>query len=245
MSSLASVTETIAIDGRFRGPPRSGNGGYACGLIARHLRGDVCVRLAAPPPLDVALRLESTPDETRLYHDGTLIGTGVRSLLELTAPPAPSFAEAEVASRSYLGFVRHDFPECFVCGPNRSAADGLRIFPGAVAGRDLVAAPWIPSRSLAGRSDTIDPVFIWAALDCPGAFAALPLPEGKTIVLGELCARIASEVRPESRYIAVGWPLHIGGRKHIVGTAIFAEHGELVALARATWIEVPVSDFVF
>lgn len=245
MSALDDDIETISIDGRFRGPPRSGNGGYTCGLIARHLRGDVCVRLAAPPPLDVALRLESTPDEARLYHDGTLIGTGVRSPLALTAPVAPSFAESEIASRGYLGFVRHDFPECFVCGPARSAGDGLRIFPGTVAGRELVAAPWIPGRSLAGASAAVAPVYIWAALDCPGAFAALPLPEGTTIVLGELCARIAGEVRPEARYIAVGWPLHIAGRKHIVGTAIFAEHGDLIALARATWIEVPVADFVF
>ena len=61
-------TETIVIDSRFRGPPRSANGGYACGMLARHLSGGVSVRLSAPPPLDTELRLEFSPDEAALFH---------------------------------------------------------------------------------------------------------------------------------------------------------------------------------
>ena len=37
--------EPVVIGGRFRGPPRSANGGYACGVIAAPLAGTVTVRL--------------------------------------------------------------------------------------------------------------------------------------------------------------------------------------------------------
>ena len=36
--------------------------------------------------------------------------------------------------------------------------------------------------------------------------------------------------------IVVSWPLGEDGRKLYAGTALFAEHGELLALARQTWI---------
>ena len=65
--------EQFEIEHRFRGPPRSGNGGYTCGRLAGHLQGTVAVRLKAPPPLNAELRLESTEDEARLFHEATLI----------------------------------------------------------------------------------------------------------------------------------------------------------------------------
>ncbi len=73
--------ELFEIAERFRGPPRSGNGGYACGRIAKHIQGTVAVRLKAPPPLNTELRLESTDDEARLFHNTTLIGDAKRSAL--------------------------------------------------------------------------------------------------------------------------------------------------------------------
>lgn len=103
--------------------------------------------------------------------------------------------------------------------------------------------PWIPDASLAERSGTLATEFIWAALDCPSGFALLPVPEGKTLVLGELCARVGSAVRPGDRCVVIGWPLHVDGRKHCAGSAIFTESGDAVAVGRATWIEVPVTAF--
>jgi hypothetical protein len=73
--------ERFEIAERFRGPPRSGNGGYTCGRIARHLQGTVAARLKAPPPLNTELRLESTDDEARLFHETTLVGEAKRSEL--------------------------------------------------------------------------------------------------------------------------------------------------------------------
>jgi hypothetical protein len=41
----------------------------------------------------------------------------------------------------------------------------------------------------------------------------------------------------------MGWPLQVAGRKRFAGSAVFSETGELIALARAIWIEVPASAF--
>ena len=91
--------EQFEIEHRFRGPPRSGNGGYTCGRLARRLQGTVAVRLKAPPPLNAELRLESTGDEARLFHESTLIAEAKRSQLNLQAPPCASFEEAEQAAQ--------------------------------------------------------------------------------------------------------------------------------------------------
>ncbi len=170
--------EHFQIAERFRGPPRSGNGGYTCGRIARHLHGTVAVRLKLPPPISTGLRLEYADDEARLFHGAALVAEGKRAQLDLAVPPGPSYAEAEEASKSFIGFKAHNFPGCFVCGPARESADGLRIFPGQVPGGAVLAAPWQPDVSLAGDSTRVNPEFLWSALDCTGAFAVLPL-EGR------------------------------------------------------------------
>jgi len=235
--------EHFQIAERFRGPPRSGNGGYTCGLIARHLQGTVAVRLKLPPPINTPLRLEYAEDRAKLFHGDALVGEGKPASLELTAPACPAFATATEASKSFVGFKRHNFPGCFVCGPEREPADGLRIFPGPVPGEPVLAAPWEPHSSLAGDSNRVKPEFLWSALDCTGAFAVLPSRDDVAIVLGELCASITGDVRPDERCVVTGWPLSIEGRKRLAGSAVYAEDGRLVALARAVWIEVPLSDW--
>lgn len=134
--------ETFEIAHRFRGPPRSGNGGYTCGRIAKHLVGPVTARLHAPPPLNAELRLETLDARAQLFHDTTLIGEAQCAALNLELPPAPSFADADQAARSFIGFKTHGFPGCFVCGPERVGTDGLRIFPGSLDNGAALAAPW-------------------------------------------------------------------------------------------------------
>ena len=102
----------------------------------------------------------------------------------------------------------------------------------------------MPDASLAAGSNGVRGEFLWAALDCPSGLAVLPVPEGKAIVLGELCARIDRRVVAGDKCIAVGWPLQIDGRKRISGSAIFSESGLLVAIGRAIWIEVSESAFL-
>jgi hypothetical protein len=234
-------SERFEIADRFRGPPRSANGGYTCGRIARHLQGTIAVRLKSPPPLNAELRLEYTDEQAHLFHETTLIGEAKRSQLVLQAPPSPTYVQAEEAARSFLGFKSHAFPGCFVCGPERAADDGLRIFPGPLNGSASIAATWTPCESLADAAGNLKPEFLWSALDCPGGFALYPLPNGVAIVLGELTASILGDVKTGDRCIVLGWPLGMEGRKRFAGSAIYAPDHRLVGLARAVWIEVPLS----
>jgi hypothetical protein len=105
----------------------------------------------------------------------------------------------------------------------------------------MLAAPWQPDDSLADGSGKVGTEFLWAALDCTGGFAVLPLPEGVAIVLGELCASVVGHVMPGDRCVVVAWPLGTAGRKRFAGSAVFAADGGLVAKAKAVWIEIPVS----
>jgi acyl-coenzyme A thioesterase PaaI-like protein len=120
----------------------------------------------------------------------------------------------------------------------------LRIFPGPIKSQSIVSAPWIPHSSLANGSNVVRPEFLWAALDCTGGFAVLPIPEGKAVVLGELCARIDGSITSsEQCVVIIGWPLHVDGRKRFAGSAVYSSSGRPVAVGRATWIEVPASEF--
>lgn len=175
---------------------------------------------------------------------GTQVIAEARSVdLDLDPPTPPAHIEAEEASKSYIGFTNHPFPGCFVCGPQRSGGYGLRIFPGRVASGSMVASPWVPDASLGDESNRVRSEFLWAALDCTSGFAVMPAPQGKAMVLGELGVRIDRDLVVGEKCVALGWPLAFDGRKRHCGSAIFSGSGDLVAIARATWIEVDASAF--
>jgi hypothetical protein len=201
------------------------------------------VRLKAPPPLETDLRLESGPDGARLFKDNAVVAEARRAELDLSPPVAPAYELASRASESFVGFKQHQFPTCFVCGPQRSGRDGLRIFPGPVPDSSTIAAPWVPDPTLAGPSGLVEHEYLWSALDCPSGFALVPLPAGLGIVLGELCAMMVRDVSPGDALVVVGWPIGVDGKKRFSGSAIFTAEGALVAKARATWIEIPLSQW--
>lgn len=234
------IVETLTLDRRFRGPAQSGNGGYVCGRIARHVPGVATVRLAIPPPLDTPLHVDVTDGVARLMSGTTLVGEGRPAQLDIAAPAPLSFEAAIESSKHYHGFEHHTFPNCFVCGPNRQPGDGLRIFAGTAPGGEVVAAPWVVHESLGTPTAN---EFLWAALDCPSGFALWSPREGTTVVLGQLTASIRGQVNPGDRCVAMGWPLQVEGRKRFAGSAVFSASGELIAVARAIWIEVPASAF--
>jgi hypothetical protein len=210
----------IVVAPRFRGPDTSGNGGYTCGLIAAGREAEVTLRL--PPPL--ATPLELVGGEVR---DGASVVAEVRETRVDLEPPMPvSFADAVAAQAPDLG---SPFPNCFVCGHARGG-DGLHIHAGPVPGRGVHAAPWVVP------DDAVGPEFVWAALDCPGAYATGALGRG-AVVLGRLAARVERVPQARERCVAVGWHLGSDGRKHGAGTALFSETGELLGLGRALWIE--------
>lgn len=236
-------TEYLEISDRFCGPPNSGNGGYVCGLLAKHLPGTISARLKAPPPLNTTLRREWTSDSARLFHESTLVGEARTSELLIEPPSCPSLSQAERAAEEYPGFRNHVFPRCFVCGPEREAGDGLRIFPGPLRQHTLHAAPWVPHPSLADEQGNVAPEFIWSALDCPSGFAVLPVAEGLAIVLGELCVSIVGKLAVDQPTVVTAWPIAHEGRRRTSGSAIHKADGTLVAIARAVWIEVPANQW--
>jgi len=229
---------TVRIDERFCGPPDSGNGGYVCGCLAKHMSDTTtAVRLRVPPPLATALDVRDSEAGIALFDGDVIVAEARPAELPFEAPAPPSFEAAEAASRNFLGFTSHWFPNCFVCGPEREEGDGLRIFPGAIDDSGRVAGPWIPDASLADATGAIAPEFLWAALDCPGAFA-FPMPSDKGVLLGELRVQLLGDVAVAERCVLVAWELDHQGRKHHTATALFGESGSCRGLGLGTWIEL-------
>lgn len=233
------MREQVVIDRRFRGPPDSGHGGYVCGVVAALIGGTAEVTLRRPPPLGQPLDVERLDEGGVALRDGeTVIAEGVPASVEVDVPEPVSLRDADAASKSYVGFRQHTFPSCFGCGPQRAEGDGLRIFPGWVEGRKIVAAPWTPHASLADTDGSVRLEIVWASLDCPGAFALFEeLPE-ELILLGRLAAKPLAPVRGGEPCVVIGWPMGREGRKLYSGTAVFSASGEPRAVARATWVRL-------
>ncbi len=140
----------LVISRRFRGPPTSGNGGYTCGMLAAAASRPVEVRLIQPPPLDRRLEIVDDPESggLKLMDGADAVATATPKTFDLEVPPPPSYSEALAAVGNYEGFQEHAYSDCFVCGPVRQRGDGMRVFAAPVAGRELVAAAWIPDRSI-------------------------------------------------------------------------------------------------
>jgi hypothetical protein len=98
----------------------------------------------------------------------------------------------------------------------------------------------MPDASLCDASGKVLPEFVWAALDCPGYFAAAPV--GRPALLGEYAVHVARLVHLDEPCVVIGWKLSTEGRKHRAGTALFDEDGELCAVGHATWISLVASD---
>jgi len=235
----------LVIDRRFNGPPDSGNGGYTCGLLAHSIEGPAQVTLRKPPPLGVELSVEADGESARLLDGDVLVAeAGPVDAASLAEPPA--LVDADVArgavTDSFFAGPAHPFPTCFVCGPRREEGDGLRIFPGPVAGRDLFAAVWTPDASVAGGDGTVPAEIVWSALDCPTSAPGMnqPGPDGTVlpIVLARLAVDVRGPVAPSAEHVVTSWEIGRDGRKREAGSALYGPGGELVAVGRALWIEL-------
>jgi hypothetical protein len=175
------MTEQITIHRRFNGPPNSGHGGYVSGIIADLIGPCAEVTLRSPPPLDLPLTVERIESgEVRLSNVEVTIAEGRKAELHLDIPDPPTLEESKNAAKAYPGFETHPFPTCFGCGHERTEGDGLRIFSGPVIGSEVMAAPWLPDASLAGKTGRVRTEFLWAALDCPAGWAAINLSDGRS-----------------------------------------------------------------
>jgi hypothetical protein len=235
----------LTIPSRFCGPPGSGNGGYVCGRIATYLDGQVTVRLRRPPPLATSMTVERGGESSVcIQHGRTLIAeaTSLPGSLALETRGLVSMAEARTAASRARYYSDPVFPACFVCGPGRQPGDGLRIFPGPVAGRPLWAAPWTPDPSVTDASGRVRPEVVWAALDCPSGIAAAEaadLAQDTAILLGQMTASLAVLPIAGDPYRVIAWPGERDGRKLTAGSALLGPGGQVLAAARTVWLTVP------
>jgi hypothetical protein len=214
----------MIIEARFNGPPGSGNGGYSAGLFTAQLpAGEFEITLRRPPPLDTPLSV----DGFFLYGPERALIAEARSASVAVEPVRPvSPDEAAERSATYRGFTAHPFPTCYVCGPDRAAGDGLRIFPGPV-GDGRTAAVWhVPP--------DVSPTTVWAALDCPGGWAIIT--EARPYVLGRIGAVVHAVPEPGTDCVVMGDIVGEEGRKAFVRTTLYDPAGTVLAHANATWI---------
>ena len=234
----------VIVEPRFEGPPEMGNGGYVSGVLAEAAGArdgsDLAVEitLRAPTPLGRSLGVGRRGEDTVLLDGETVVATARTAELELEPPLIPTLAEARRASARFLGRDHHPFPRCFVCGTGRSAGDGLRLFPGHVGEAGVVACTWIPGGHVCDPEGAATTRSVWAALDCPGAWGMFDALGMRVSVLGRITGRQLAPIDARREHIVMGW--HIGSerRKHHVGSAIVSEGGEVLAVARGTWVEL-------
>lgn len=234
------LLETVSIPARFSGPPNSGNGGYTCALLARHIGNPAEVTLRKPIPIERSMQVVRDGDSFKLMAGEDLIAEGKPTTIDIELPNAVSYAEAQAAAEQSPAFKNHPFPTCFVCGPQRPHGDGLRIFPGIIgeaASGHIFACGWQPAREFAEADGNIKPEFIWSAMDCPTGFAG-GFPYMGKLVTGRLAVKLVAPVRAEEKCVIMSWPLGIDGRKHHAAAALFGEEGSVRAEAKATWIKL-------
>lgn len=231
----------LTIEPRFNGPDGSANGGYVCGLVARHLGSNAhctTVRLRAKPPLGVPLRLQRDDTTAQLHANDVVVATARAGMLPdaVALPAAPSLEQARTAERGETDLCQHASPNCFVCGPRRAAGDGLRLFPGPILNSQVVACTWTPGAQYADASGVVTPEFVWSALDCP-SFWGLRVAFDRLYLLGEMTAQQLRPLPAEQTVVVYGWRRGGEGRKHYAAAAIASSDGQLIAHAEHIWIE--------
>jgi hypothetical protein len=240
---------SVSIDKRYCGPPNSGNGGYVCGRLAAHIAGSAEITLRAPIPLDRQLEIVAGDELWELRDGATCLAIGRPADVALTRLEQASFDEARAAELMMtIKPHEHPLPNCFVCGPARAQGDGLRISAGprvrrARDGLVVLAGTWTPDPSLAAEDGLVASEFVWSALDCPTGYATSHDQESgrfdrTPILLGRMSAGIAARPRAGERCVITAWPIGRDGRKRFAEAALHGEAGQLLAMARTTWIAV-------
>jgi hypothetical protein len=230
------VPEPIRIPSRFNGPLQSGQGGYSAGVAAAYVDAVPEVTLRSPVPLDRELQVTTDRDGSARVLDGDTLVAEARSIDALDLePPAVTLDEARAAVARYRGLADGPFSRCFVCGMARE--DSFGVFPGAVDDRALVASPWTPSADTADGSGAVRPEFVWAVLDCPGAFGSYTDGQSLIGMLARMSVRIDAPVVAGDEHVVIGWPIETDGRKRYAGTAVLASDGTPLAVSRQLLIE--------
>lgn len=230
--------QQIIIDHRFRGPSQSANGGYIAGVLAELIDGPAEITLRRPPPLDRPLQLHEVDGGYDLKDGEDLIGDVRAGAFRVDVPPRPSDEAIRAAQEDYPGKKMNLLPHCFVCGIGREPGDGLRVHASPVTGAELVAAEWHAHPDLCDADGMMPERYVFAALDCPGAYAFFDESEGH-MLLGRITGEVTGTVRAGDMCTVLAWKEGAEGRKAFAGSAVLNPAGEVVASAYAIWIKVP------
>lgn len=230
--------DTISIERRFRGPPRSGNGGYVAGLLARLAGGHRAVMMRSPVPLDTPMLFDTGSEPARLMLGDVLVAEATSAdPSALPAVPAPpSVDEARAAAGDYASF----HPICVCCGDALPADEGLRIRTGQLAGRPAgtIAGIWQVDAAFADTDGRVPEEIVWAAIDCPGYYAWVALEGRHGALTGTMQAEVLDRPRTGDTCIVVAWPgERLSDRRRTSGVALFAADGRLLARAMQVWIK--------
>ena len=230
--------QTLIIPARFNGPPDIANGGIVVGAMAETSKGRCCtVTLKAPTPLDTPLLVKQHEDGSQgLYLEGELLATSQNAdSLNLSVPDFLPPEQAAETLDQYRELDSVGVGECFVCGSNRH--DGLRVFATKTkTDSTLYAAKFPMHPDFLGVDGYVQPLFIYAALDCPGYFA---VTDGDDYaLLGRMTAEITAPCKGDKDGTVLAWEIDRDGRKLTSGTAVYDCEGTLVAKAVSVWIKI-------
>lgn len=247
-TSSISDFESVEINEKYCGPPMSGNGGYVAGITANQIENEAAViKIRAPAPLNEALYYSRDPNQSGIK----LLSKGANKVIaeaqedsgfymDVPELNSSSIEDIQNPKEEYLGFQKHPFPTCFVCGPNRRHEDGMRIFPAKISDQvgftHLHGAMWKPWKDLRGPDGKVRNEIVWAALDCPGGFA-VSYVDPTLIVLAKLRGRLLESIVSEDSYAIQAWEIGRNRRQRIAGTAIYriSDH-KCVAYSEALWM---------
>jgi len=234
----------VKIPARYNGPDTSGNGGWVSGLVAGQLNsgGPATVMLKLPPPLDVELEWDADEHHVYLKHpDGSTIASATQGAFTGETPDAPSIENATTGMENYAGHEAHPFNRCFTCGTQRGDGDGLRIFSGPYESGST-AATWTPHDAFDDGTGHVSPPIAWAALDCPGGWAANVGDE--PAVLGSMTALVTRTPGIGEPCLVRGALMASSGRKRHTATALYTrDGGELLGRAEHVWIQIDPATF--
>lgn len=239
--------ERTILSGRFCGPPKSANGGFTAGLLAEFanvISGEA--RLSMPTPVDAEFHVTAKPGEDAMFTDlsgnvlARIVAVNPSEAAKFDLPVVPTLAEAREMGLAYAGFKQHPFPTCFVCGPERTHSDGMRIFVGSAPAQpgfdNLLAGVWSPDETILDEDGKVRTAAIWGALDCPGGFAAVA-DDPRLIVLVKIRGHVLMRPLAGKEYVVLTWRTSKNDRSFRVMTAIFEDRGaNLVAIAEGLWL---------
>jgi hypothetical protein len=225
----------VVIAQRFNGPPHSGHGGYSAGCVAALVDGPVAeVTLRRPPPLGVELAVTRADGAAAVLDGDELVASARPVSLDVDGPPPVGVEAAAAAAGRFAWEHDHPFPTCFGCGPERDPADALCLFTGPV-GDGRFAVPWTPP--VWSGDGVVDPVFAWAALDCPSS-APVHGTISAPVVLGRLTVALEAPIEIGAPHVIQSWLEGSEGRKRHTAVALYTAEGERRAAGRAVWVEL-------